>query len=111
QRLDAALLNEVLTVDEDTPLSEIFAPSAESALPVAVTDERGRLLGVVPRVTLLEAMVPPETDADGVLADAPAVASVPEGYEPLPPDDGVPGLAPDVLPDVAPAAVGDASAH
>ncbi|NKX92898.1 glycine betaine/L-proline ABC transporter ATP-binding protein [Sanguibacter hominis ATCC BAA-789] len=96
-RLDPALLDAAHTVDESTPLSEVFAPSAESPLPVAVTDERGRLLGVVPRVALLEAMVPPDTDAEGVGASV--TPTVPEGFEPLPPDDGVPGLAPDVLPE------------
>ena len=96
-RLDPALLDAALTVDESTPLSDVFAPSAESSLPVAVTDDRGRLLGVVPRVALLEAMVPPDTDTEG--AGASASPTVPEGFEPLPPDDGVPGLAPDVLPE------------
>ena len=110
-RLDGLVRNDVATVDEDTPLSEIFAPSAESLVPVAVTDDHGRLLGVVPRVTLLEAMVPPEIDLpDETAGDAShetvvgagvttvATNGVPDGYEPLPPDDGVPGLAPDVLP-------------
>ena len=96
-RLDPALLDAALTVDESTPLSDVFAPSAESSLPVAVTDDRGRLLGVVPRVALLEAMVPPDADTEG--AGASASPTVPEGFEPLPPDDGVPGLAPDVLPE------------
>nr|WP_245534384.1 glycine betaine/L-proline ABC transporter ATP-binding protein [Xylanimonas cellulosilytica] len=62
----------VAPVSPDTPLAEIFAPAAESPLPVAVTDADGRLVGVVPRVTLLEAMVPPEqprTDDDGTQAD------------------------------------------
>lgn len=49
------------SVSVDTPLSDVFAPAAESPLPVPVTDEQGRLVGVIPRVTLLEAMVPPET--------------------------------------------------
>ncbi|MEK8228066.1 ATP-binding cassette domain-containing protein [Oerskovia sp. M15] len=47
-------------------LAELFAPAAESVLPIAVTDDKNRLVGVIPRVTLLEAMVPhaPEvTDA------------------------------------------------
>jgi len=48
-------------VSPDTPMSEMFAPAAEAALPIAVTDDEGRLVGVVPRVKLLEAMVPPES--------------------------------------------------
>ncbi|NCT91355.1 glycine betaine/L-proline ABC transporter ATP-binding protein [Cellulomonas sp. APG4] len=47
----------------DAPLMDVFAPSAESPLPVPVVDERGRLVGVIPRVTLLEAMSPTEVDA------------------------------------------------
>lgn len=69
------------SVSADTPLADVFAPAAQSPLPVQVTDEDGRLVGVVPRTTLLEAMVPPEAvtteshDAaptDGPAADAPA---------------------------------------
>ena len=56
--------NDIFTVNINTPLAEIFAPSAESSLPVPVTDDDGRLLGVIPRVTLLEAMVPNETSGD-----------------------------------------------
>ncbi|WP_246169210.1 quaternary amine ABC transporter ATP-binding protein [Actinotalea subterranea] len=54
-----------LTCDEVTPvhvdalLADVFAPSAETPLPVPVIDDRGRLVGVIPRVTLLEAMSPP----------------------------------------------------
>lgn len=44
------------TVSGDTLLADVFAPSAESSLPVAVTDADDRLLGVVPRATLLAAM-------------------------------------------------------
>jgi hypothetical protein len=37
-------------------LAEVFAPSAESRLPVAVIDAEDHLLGVIPRATLLSAM-------------------------------------------------------
>ena len=40
-------------VPHDTALSELFIPALESALPLAVTDPAGRLVGVIPRVTLL----------------------------------------------------------
>ncbi|PWD52135.1 glycine betaine ABC transporter ATP-binding protein [Serinibacter arcticus] len=43
-------------VSPEAPISEIFAPAAESVLPVPVVDDAGRLVGVVPRVRLLEAM-------------------------------------------------------
>src|SRR5690606_32711243 len=61
-------------VSPDTPLAEIFAPAAGSSLPVPVTDGEGRLVGVVPRVTLLEAMVPTEQPRTGEIdLGAPAV--------------------------------------
>ncbi|MGC5614586.1 quaternary amine ABC transporter ATP-binding protein [Georgenia sp. Z1491] len=57
-------------VNVDTPISEVFAPAAEARLAVPVTDDEDRLLGVVPRVALLEAMVPSELeDAGGSVED------------------------------------------
>ncbi|PRB72604.1 glycine betaine/L-proline ABC transporter ATP-binding protein [Arthrobacter sp. MYb213] len=44
------------SVNRDTPLIDLFVPSVESPLPVTVTDEENRLLGVIPRVTLLAAL-------------------------------------------------------
>jgi glycine betaine/proline transport system ATP-binding protein len=47
---------------------------------VPVTDAQGRLVGVIPRVTLLEAMVPPETSTPPrgtPVADDPAAAADP----------------------------------
>ena len=44
------------TVGPDTLLADVFAPSAENPLPVAVVDADDRLLGVIPRATLLTAM-------------------------------------------------------
>lgn len=43
-------------VDEGQLISELFELAVESPLPVAVTDAQGRLIGVVPRVTLLAAL-------------------------------------------------------
>lgn len=40
-------------VDKDTSLADLFIPSLEAALPLAVKDDRDRLVGVIPRVTLL----------------------------------------------------------
>ncbi|QTE30267.1 quaternary amine ABC transporter ATP-binding protein [Pengzhenrongella sicca] len=50
--------DEVSPVTEDALLAELFAPAAETPLPVPVVDARGKLVGVIPRVTLLEAMKP-----------------------------------------------------
>ncbi|MGH1562411.1 quaternary amine ABC transporter ATP-binding protein [Mumia sp. DW29H23] len=58
-------LEEVPTVRTSTPLAEVFAPSAEHPLPVPVTDDDGRLVGVVPRATLLAAMAPTDLTPGG----------------------------------------------
>lgn len=58
------------TVGPDTLLAEVFAPSAESRLPVAVIDADDRLLGVIPRATLLSAMATMTTpDGSGATTD------------------------------------------
>jgi len=54
--LSAVVEPDTRQVHPDAPMSEIFAPAAESVLPVPVVDDGGRLVGVVPRVRLLEAM-------------------------------------------------------
>jgi glycine betaine/proline transport system ATP-binding protein len=51
-------LDDISPVSQDALLAELFAPAAETPLPVPVVDDRGRLVGVIPRVTLLEAMRP-----------------------------------------------------
>ena len=51
-------------VPKDTPLADLFIPSLNAALPLAVTDEHNRLVGVIPRVTLL-ATLGGEPDAAG----------------------------------------------
>ncbi|MEO6309180.1 MAG: glycine betaine/L-proline ABC transporter ATP-binding protein, partial [Leifsonia sp.] len=48
--------NDVATIEPDAHLSDMFELSVESQLPVAVVDEKQRLLGVIPRVTLLAAL-------------------------------------------------------
>ncbi|HLS04080.1 MAG TPA: CBS domain-containing protein, partial [Actinomycetales bacterium] len=47
---------DVVTVHRDQPLADVFAPAAESRLPTPVVDEDNRLVGVIPRVTLLTAL-------------------------------------------------------
>lgn len=53
----------VPTVGPDDPLTDVVERSIESPLPVAVVDADRRLLGIIPRVTLLAALgnVPPTT--------------------------------------------------
>ncbi|SEJ68092.1 quaternary amine ABC transporter ATP-binding protein [Demequina mangrovi] len=43
-------------VSKDTALADLFIPSLEASLPLGVLDERDRLVGVIPRVTLLAAL-------------------------------------------------------
>ncbi|MCG7287033.1 glycine betaine/L-proline ABC transporter ATP-binding protein [Cellulomonas sp. ACRRI] len=89
--LDGLIDDSLTSVSVDTPLAEVFAPAAESPLPVPVTDDKGRLVGVIPRAILLEAMVPPETStpAEGTpVADAPTPVLVGAPAAPL----SVPGL-------------------
>ncbi|MFP4513090.1 MAG: glycine betaine/L-proline ABC transporter ATP-binding protein [Acidimicrobiales bacterium] len=54
--IEEVLTTDVASVGPDAPLFEILAPAAESPLPLAVVDDEGRLLGVIPRVTLLAAL-------------------------------------------------------
>jgi glycine betaine/proline transport system ATP-binding protein len=77
--LDGVIEDGVQPVDPDTAVADLFTLSAESPLPVPVTDRNGKLLGVIPRVTLLAALgnlngheAPPvrETVRTEVTADA-----------------------------------------
>ncbi|NYF15454.1 glycine betaine/proline transport system ATP-binding protein [Microbacterium sp. AK009] len=82
------------TVSEDEVLMNLFVPAVESPLPVGVTDSEGRLVGVIPRVTLLAALQPgtgatgeitipiqpmPTTEIDELLAGYPEPSNVEEG--------------------------------
>lgn len=57
-------------VPHDTALTDLFIPALEAALPLAVTDARGRLVGVVPRVSLL-AVLGGEPEADSAAPTRP----------------------------------------
>ena len=46
----------ILTVRTDTPLSELFAPSKDARVPLAVVDEDFHLMGVISRIALLDSM-------------------------------------------------------
>jgi len=47
---------DVTPVRADAALADLFVPAVESALPLPVVDDRDRLVGVIPRVTLLAAL-------------------------------------------------------
>ncbi len=65
---------DILTCQPDAQIADLFAPSAEAPVPLCVVDDKWKLLGVVPRVKLLQAMGT-ESTATGEL---PAVAPVPQ---------------------------------
>ncbi|MDE0573528.1 glycine betaine/L-proline ABC transporter ATP-binding protein [Demequina sp. B12] len=54
--LASAIQTDHGAVSKDTSLADLFIPSLEAALALAVTDDKDRLVGVVPRVTLLAAL-------------------------------------------------------
>ncbi|WP_157155404.1 glycine betaine/L-proline ABC transporter ATP-binding protein [Diaminobutyricimonas sp. LJ205] len=54
--LRAIIQTDLSTVGPDTPLVDLVGFSVESDVPIAVVDEDNRLLGVIPRVTLLAAL-------------------------------------------------------
>ena len=63
------LVHPVPVVGADAPLAEIMTAAAGSPPGVVVTDEAGRLTGVIPRVTLLNALADPSAPA---VPDSPA---------------------------------------
>jgi glycine betaine/proline transport system ATP-binding protein len=54
--LDGLVDTDTQPVDPETAVADLFTRSAESPFPVPVADGDGRLLGVIPRVTLLAAL-------------------------------------------------------
>ncbi|MEU5029548.1 quaternary amine ABC transporter ATP-binding protein [Streptomyces milbemycinicus] len=59
------------TVTADTPIVELFTPCSRSGVAVAVTDEEGALIGVVPRARLLAVLGEPEPGAEQETDDGP----------------------------------------
>ena len=60
-------------VTKEQYLADLFELTIESPLPIAVVDERDRLLGVVPRITLLAALANTEADVESTLTPIPMV--------------------------------------
>ncbi|MFZ3567109.1 quaternary amine ABC transporter ATP-binding protein [Streptomyces sp. BH097] len=52
-------------VHQDTPIVELFTPCSTSATPVAVVDDEGELVGVVPRERLLAVLGEPTKTVEG----------------------------------------------
>ncbi|WP_083360989.1 quaternary amine ABC transporter ATP-binding protein [Arthrobacter alpinus] len=76
--LAAVVRNGIEPVSPDTALNDLFGRAVESPIPLPVVDDDGRLVGALPRVTLLAALgnVPPTTSEFPVVEVA--VAPLPE---------------------------------
>lgn len=48
--------SDILTVKPGAPLAQLFAPSSNARVPLAVVDDGFHLLGIIPRVALLDSM-------------------------------------------------------
>ncbi|MBG0737960.1 glycine betaine/L-proline ABC transporter ATP-binding protein [Paeniglutamicibacter antarcticus] len=70
--LSAVVNPNVASVTGEAPLVDLFELAVESPLPLAVVDEKGRLIGAIPRVTLLAALgnVPPSTQTIALIEPA-----------------------------------------
>jgi glycine betaine/proline transport system ATP-binding protein len=54
--IDSIIIKDFPRTTPDTPIADLYLLSAEHTIPLAVCDERDRLLGIVPRVSLLTAI-------------------------------------------------------
>ncbi|MDD1476889.1 quaternary amine ABC transporter ATP-binding protein [Arthrobacter sp. H16F315] len=72
--LSTVIRNATDFVSPDTALADLFGLAVESPIPLAVVDDAGRLVGAIPRVTLLAALgnVPSTTTGIPVVESTPA---------------------------------------
>ncbi|GAA3647098.1 quaternary amine ABC transporter ATP-binding protein [Microbacterium marinilacus] len=63
------------SVSRDDVLMDLFVPSVESQLPLAVTDEQGHLVGIIPRITLLAALGPGPSATEEMTLPVPPLSS------------------------------------
>jgi glycine betaine/proline transport system ATP-binding protein len=73
--LRSILLDDATTVTSDVVISELVELSVGSDLPIAVLDDKNRLIGVIPRVTLLAALGNVST-ATGAIAVTETIATI-----------------------------------
>lgn len=99
----------ILTVGPDTPLSELFAPSSTARVPLAVVDDDNRLLGVIPRIAVLNSMsqLGPDTGEMPLVTPLPATVEPQDDVDPSLDDSG----APEPKPGIAAAGNLDEPAH
>ncbi|WP_394347359.1 quaternary amine ABC transporter ATP-binding protein [Streptomonospora litoralis] len=65
KNLDGIVETGIERVHTDTPVADMFAQAAQSSYPLAVIDDDERLVGVIPRVTLLAALASTNGGEDG----------------------------------------------
>ena len=76
--LNSVIRKSIEPVSPDTALNDLFGRAVESPIPLPVVDDAGRLVGALPRVTLLAALGNvPSTTGEFPVVDA-AVAPIPE---------------------------------
>ncbi|AXK45877.1 quaternary amine ABC transporter ATP-binding protein [Brachybacterium saurashtrense] len=81
--------HEMPVVAHDTPIADLFGPSAQHRSPLVVVDDEGRFLGVIPRVTLLTAAGTGHGENDAVrtvTTPSPAGSTAPPTGDAPPPD-------------------------
>ncbi len=96
--LSTVIESKVASVGADVALADLYDLSVESDLPIAVVDDQNRLLGVIPRVTLLAALgnvdtstgetpaiEPPATIPDNVITET-LLEFAPDGESDAPRD-------------------------
>ncbi|MDP3208736.1 MAG: glycine betaine ABC transporter ATP-binding protein, partial [Rhodoglobus sp.] len=96
--LSTVIESDVAKTTADMPLAELYDLSVSSDMPIAVVDDKNRLLGVIPRVTLLAsignvdtstgelpALEPPATIPVNVITQT-LLESAPDGEETTHPD-------------------------
>jgi glycine betaine/proline transport system ATP-binding protein len=54
--IEEAIDQNVPTTTPDSPIAELYASAAETATPIVVVNEEGRMVGIVPRISLLAAL-------------------------------------------------------
>jgi glycine betaine/proline transport system ATP-binding protein len=72
------LVRPAVTVGGDVAVADLFAASADNPVALGVVDDDGRLLWVIPRVTLLAALGA-ASEPDVTREVSPATAGAPEG--------------------------------
>ena len=73
--IESIIRNDAAPVDVDDVLVDLFVPAVESKLAVAVTDADDKLVGVIPRVTLLAALGPGPNATEEITLPAQPVPS------------------------------------